>query len=158
MRRFTIWNRYKHVYYVSQVYGSGSFLRPYGGFAGGFAGMSRWLEPLGTDQASALLSGQYALWKHAKGEDKKELADIILKTLSWYEQQDFRYVWYKSLIHTWTKGSHAGSYYLPAIAFAAKVTGEEKWQKRMALLVGMKGVGIMRRPPVRSSLCGEVRS
>jgi len=67
-RAFEIWNRYKLVYYASQVYGIGSFLRPYGGFAGGFAGMSRWMEPLGTDQASPLLCGQYALWKHAKGD------------------------------------------------------------------------------------------
>jgi hypothetical protein len=126
---FTIWNTYKQVYYASQVYGIGSFLRPYGGRVGGFEGMRRWMEPLGTDQAICLLCGQYALWKHAKGEEKKELADIIIKTLSWYEQQDFRYLYYKSLIHTWEKGRHAGGYYLPAIAFAAQVTGEKKWQK-----------------------------
>ena len=125
---FKIWNRYKHIYFVSQVHGSGSFLRPYGGFAGGFAGMNKWMEPLGTDQASPLLGGQYALWKYAKGEEKKELSDIIIKTLTWYEQQDFRYVWYKTIIHTWEKGGHAGSFYLPAIAFAAQITGEEKWQ------------------------------
>lgn len=126
---FKIWDTHRHVYYVSQVYGIGSFLRPYGGFAGGFAGMNRWMEPLGTDQASVLLCGQYALWKHATGDQKRELSDIIIKTLSWYEQQDFAYVWYKSFIHDWGKGGHAGSYYFPAIAFAAKVTGEEKWQK-----------------------------
>ena len=126
---FRIWDTYKQVYYASQVYGIGSFLRPYGGRAGGFEGMGRWMEPLGTDQAGTLLRGQYALWKHAEGEDRKELADIIVKTLTWYEQQNFRYVWYKSLIHTWDGAAHAGSYYLPAIAFAAKVTGEEKWQR-----------------------------
>ena len=126
---FKIWDTYKQVYYASQVYGIGSFLRPYGGWAGGFEGMSRWLEPLGTDQASHLLCGQYALWKHAEGDSRNELADIIIKTLSWYEQQDFRYLWYKSLIHTWDGAAHAGSYYLPAIAFAAKITGQEKWQK-----------------------------
>ena len=136
---FKIWDTYKQVYYASQVYGIGSFLRPYGGraadatrgggYGSGFEGLGRWMEPLGTDQASPLLSAQYALWKHAKGGGKKELADIIIKTLSWYEQQDFCYLWYKSYIHWWNKGGHAGSYYLPAIAFAAQVTGEEKWQK-----------------------------
>lgn len=126
---FAIWNTYKQVYYASQVYGVGTFLRPYGGRVGGFEGMRRWMEPLGTDQAICLLTGQYALWKHADGKEKTELADIMIKTLSWYEQQDFRYLYYKSLIHTWEPGRHAGGYYLPAIAFAAKVTGEQKWQK-----------------------------
>ncbi len=35
---FSLWDRYKHVYYVSQVYGIGGFLRPYGGYAGGLYG------------------------------------------------------------------------------------------------------------------------
>lgn len=126
---FRIWDRYRQVYYASQVHGIGCFLRPYGGFKGGFAGMNQWMEPLGTDQAGPLLCGQYALWKHADGEQKNELADIMVKTLSWYEQQGFRYLWYKSLVHGWRKGGHAGSYYLPAIAFAAKVTGDHKWRK-----------------------------
>ncbi len=126
---FKIWERYRLCYYASQVYGEGSFLRPYGGFAGGFAGMSRWMEPLGTDQASPLLRGQYALWKHAQGEQKSELTDIMVKTLSWYERQNFKYLWYKSIVHSWNDSAHAGSYYFPAIVFAAKVTGDEKWRK-----------------------------
>ncbi len=127
---FRMWNAYKLVYYASQVYGIGSFLRPYGGFSGGFEGMIRWAEPLGTDQASPLLSAQYALRRHAADPDRREIADIAVKTLSWYEQQDFRYLWYKSLMHLWQSGQqHAGSYYLPALAFAARVTGEAKWRE-----------------------------
>ena len=126
---FRIWETYKLVYYASQVFGIGSFLRPYGGFADGFEVMSRWAEPLGTDQASPLLSAQYAMWRHAADRDRKEIADIAVNTLSWYEEQDFRYLWYKALIHSWQSGPHAGSYYLPGIAFAAKVTGEAKWRR-----------------------------
>lgn len=126
---FQIWDRYRHVYYASQIFGIGSFLRPYGGQTGGFAGMQRWMEPLGTDQAGPLLCGQYAVWKHAEGARKQELADIMVRTLTWYEQQGFRYLYYKTYIHPWNPGDHAGSYYLPAIAFAAKVTGDPKWKK-----------------------------
>jgi len=131
---FRIWETYKLVYYASQVYGSGSFLRPYGGLAGGFAGLGRWAEPLGTDQASPLLTAQYALWKHAADADKQELADVMVNTLAWYERQGFRYLYYKSLIHGWDKAEpyrtpHAGSYYFPALAFAAKVTHDGKWMR-----------------------------
>lgn len=135
---FTIWSTYRNVYYASQVYGSGNFLRPYGGFAGGFEGMRRWAEPLGTDQAGPLLTAQYALWKHAGDADKQELAQIMTNALAWYERQGFRYLYYKSLIHAWTRDwcgadryctPHAGSYYFPALAFAARVTNDGKWMR-----------------------------
>jgi len=144
-RAFRIWRTYRNVYYASQVHGIGSFLRPYGGFAAGFAGLGRWMEPLGTDQAGPLLTAQYALWKRAGDTEKQELADIMVNTISWYERQDFRYLYYKSLIHAWTRDwchafadfchadgyctPHAGSYYFPALAFAARVTNDGKWMR-----------------------------
>jgi hypothetical protein len=127
-----VWEPYRLVYYASQVFGSGAFLRPYGGFAGGFETMARWAEPLGTDQASPLLSGLYGLWRHASGPAKDEIADIVVATLSWYERQGFRYLWYKALMHEWqSTQQHAGSFYLPALAFAAKVTGDGKWREHL---------------------------
>jgi len=130
-RAFRIWRTYRNVYYASQVHGIGSFLRPYGGFAAGFAGLGRWMEPLGTDQASPLLSAQYALWKHADSCEKEEIADIAVNTLTWYERQNFRYLYYKTLIHPWDESftPHAGSYYFPALAFAFKVTADERWMR-----------------------------
>ena len=61
----------------------------------------------------------------------------MVKTLGWYEQQNFRYFYYKNLTHHWEVDypcgwQHAGSYYLPAIAFAAHVTGEARWQRHLA--------------------------
>lgn len=143
-RAFAIWEQYRLVYYASQPFGSGGFLRPYGGRRGGFAGMAAWMEPLGTDQASCLLTGQYALWKHATDDQKRELATIMTDTLRWYERQGFRYVWYKSLIHDWTPGNHAASYYLPGIAFAARTADDaDRWaallRAKLPLVQGSTG-------------------
>ena len=57
----------------------------------------------------------------------------MLKTLTWYEQQDFAYFYYKSFVHAWdVGGQHAASYYLPAIAWAAKLTGDKRWRDHLA--------------------------
>ncbi len=140
-----VWRTYREVYYASQVHGEGAFLRPYGGRAGGFQGLSQWAEPLGTDQASPFLSAQYALLKHASEAEREEIARLILGALGWYERQGFRYLYYKSLIHGWDAEPpyctpHAGSYYFPACAFAYSQTGHEKWlqhiRSRLPLTTG----------------------
>ena len=64
-------------------------------------------------------------WKYAPAWIRDEIADIMVKTLTWYEQQNFRYFYYKTLTHAWELDlpcgwPHAASYYLPAIAFAGK--------------------------------------
>lgn len=127
-----LWQTTRDIYFASQVYGIGSFLRPYGGYEK----MGAFAEPLGTDQAGPLFHGLYRYWKHADARTRTDIADIMVKTLEWYEQQGFRYFYYKNLIHDWDVNyscgwQHAGSYYLPAIAFAFHVTGEERWQRHL---------------------------
>jgi len=122
------WLIVRNIYYCSQVYGIGSFLRPYGGYDN----MGKFAEPLGTDQAAPLFSGLYLYMKHAEGETTEEITDIMLKTLGWYEQQNWRYFYYKDMIHHWdVPFQHAASYYLPAIAWAWRVTGDGKWRKHL---------------------------
>ena len=127
-----LWLTVRDIYYASQVYGIGSFLRPYGGFER----MGQFAEPLGTDQAAPLLHGLYGYSKYAPAWIRDEIADIMVKTLTWYEQQNFRYFYYKTLTHAWEIDlpcgwPHAASYYLPAIAFAWKVTGDPRWQRHL---------------------------
>ena len=127
-----VWLTVRDIYYASQVYGIGSFLRPYGGFEV----MGQFAEPLGTDQAGPLFHGLYAYWKYAPAWIRDEIADIMVKTLTWYEQQNFRYFYYKTLTHAWELDvpcgwPHAASYYLPAIAFAAKVTDDPRWRRHL---------------------------
>lgn len=127
-RAHSQWRVIKNVYSCSQVYGPGSFLRPYGGYEG----MNAFVEPLGTDQASPLFSGVYHYMKHAAPAEKAKAADAMLQTLSWYERQGFEYFYYKTFIHEWNSTyQHAASYYLPAIAWAARETGDTKWQRHL---------------------------
>lgn len=120
-----VWRVIKNIFYCSQVYGTGCFLRPYGGYEK----MGEFMEPLGTDQASPLFSGLYLYMKYADSATQSEITDILLKTLEWYEKQDFKYFYYKFMIHEWdARLQHAASFYLPAIAWAAKVTGKPKWR------------------------------
>ncbi len=121
-----VWQMLEKVYLASQVHGIGSFLRPYGGFLE----MEKFMEPLGTDQASPMFAGLYRYLRHAPPEEREQIGDLLLKTLTWYEQQGFRYFYYKWLIHEWAPPlQHAGSYYLPAIAWAAKTTGDSRWSR-----------------------------
>ena len=122
------WLVLRNVYSASQVHGIGSFLRPYGGYKG----MDRFAEPLGTDQASPMFAGLYLYMKHASQEVRVEIADVLLKSVRWYEQQGFQYFYYKSFIHEWNPTyQHAASYYLPATAWAAAVTGEAVWKRHL---------------------------
>jgi hypothetical protein len=120
-----LWQSVRKIFSCSQVYGIGNFLRPYGGFAK----MGQFAEPLGTDQASPLFAGLFLYSRHADQSTRDQIADVMLKTIGWYETQGFAYFYYKSFIHAWDVGSqHAASYYLPAIAWAAKLTGDKKWR------------------------------
>jgi len=122
------WLTLRNIYSASQVYGNGSFLRPYGGFEE----MHRFVEPLGTDQASPTLCGLYRYMKHADESARAEITDLLLQSITWYERQEFKYFYYKCFIHEWnTTYQHAASYYLPAIAFAAKTTGEQCWARHL---------------------------
>jgi len=123
------WRVVKNVYACSQVHGIGCFLRPYGGYQV----MTKFMEPLGTDQASPLFSGLYRYLRHADRRTGADIERIMLQTLQWYAAQNFEYLYYKTFIHSWNPddelSQHANSYYLPAIACAARVTGERRWQK-----------------------------
>jgi hypothetical protein len=119
----------RNTYSCSQVYGIGSFLRPYGGYEG----MNDFVEPLGTDQASPMFSALYLYQKYADDTTKAQISDVLLKSLTWYERQGFEYFYYKCFIHEWNVTyQHAASYYLQAIAWAAKTTGEQKWRDHLA--------------------------
>jgi len=145
--------------------GHRKFLRPYGGYLT----MRAFAEPLGTDQASTLCSGLYRYSQHADTETRTQIADVMVKTLSWYEQQDFAYFYYKAFIHSWNADfQHAASYYLPAIAWAAKATGEKKWRDlltaKLALFqdpalpnlpVGPRFILLGQRPADAEELLGE---
>ena len=120
------------VYSCSQVHGKGTFLRPYGGFET----MHQFMEPLGTDQSSPLFSGLYRYLPHASDAEARELRRMMLRSLEWYEQQDFSYFYYKSLIHRSTPGdpiaNHTNSYYFPAIAWAAHQDQDAaRWQEHL---------------------------
>lgn len=127
-----IWKVICEIYSCSQVHGIGSFLRPYGGFEQ----MHRFIEPLGTDQASPLFCGLYRYLAHADARDATDIRRVMLKTLEWYEQQGFQYFYYKSFIHRYTPGdplaNHPNSYYLPAIAWAADTfPNDEQWRRHL---------------------------
>lgn len=122
------WRTLRNIYSASQVYGIGSFLRPYGGFEG----MGRFVEPLGTDQASPVFCGLYRYMRHVDDDTRAEIADLLLNTITWYERQGFKYFYYKCFIHEWNPSyQHAASFYLPAIAWAAQFTGEARWQRHL---------------------------
>jgi len=131
-----IWTIIERVYSISQVYGIGSFLRPYGGFLT----MGQFMEPLGTDQASPLFSGLYRYLPHS-GNAATDIRRIMLQTLEWYERQGFQYSYYKSFIHRYAPGDplahHANSYYLPALAWAAREFHmDERWEQHLAERLG----------------------
>jgi hypothetical protein len=129
-----VWLTVRNIYYTSQMHGRGTFMRPYGGLRT----MEKFLEPLGTDQAGPLFHGLYAYMQQAEPHVKVEIADVLLQTLTWYEQQGFKYIYYKCLLHEWNvEGLHATSYYLPAIAWAAQWTGEAKWKKHLEAKRGL---------------------
>ena len=125
-RAHKLWLVIRNIYACSQAHGIGSFFRPYGGYVK----MGAFAEPLGTDQASPLFSGLYLYSQHADADTRTQIAAMLVQTLGWYEQQGFRYFYYKTFIHPWEPGwQHAASYYLPAIAWAAKITGDRKWRE-----------------------------
>lgn len=135
-RAHGIWTMIERVYSCSQVYGLGSFLRPYGGFLT----MQQFMEPLGTDQASPLFSGLYRYLPHASAA-ADDIRRVMRSTLEWYERQGFQYFYYKSFIHRYSPGDslahHANSYYLPALAWAAREFREDKrWQRHLAERLG----------------------
>jgi len=123
-----LWRVVEKIYSCSQIHGIGSFLRPYGGYQT----MNLFMEPLGPAHASPLFCGLYPLMKHVDAQTKAAIEDMLLKTLIWHEQQNFQYFYYKSMIHPWNVPlQHAASFYLPAIAWAARLTGEARWKKHL---------------------------
>jgi hypothetical protein len=122
-----VWRTCKDVYMQSRVYGGpGSFLRPYGGFDE----MERFGEPLGTDQAAPLFCGVWRLMQHSDEGARQTMADVMIQTLCWYADQGYTYRYYKSFTVPWIPPiHHAASFYLPAIALAANVTGEDRWHQ-----------------------------
>lgn len=121
-----LWQTVEKIYSCSQIFGIGSFLRPYGGFKE----MGRFAEPLGTDQAGPLFNGLYRYMSHTENAVKSAIEKVMLRTLSWYEQQDFSYFYYKNMIHRWEPPlDHAASYYLPAIVWASTISEDQRWKE-----------------------------
>jgi len=122
------WYTIRKIYAASQVMGAGSFLRPYGGFDG----MLRFAEPLGTDQAGPLFMGMHRYLDYADAATQPEVRRIMLDTLRWYEQQNFSYFYYRFMIHEWQPPlDHGAAYYLPAIAWAARHDDDKRWQQHL---------------------------
>jgi len=140
-----IWKAIENVYSCSQVHGIGSFLRPYGGFQQ----MHRFMEPLGTDQASPLFCGLYRYLPYSSRESAEDIKRVMLKTLEWYEQQGFKYFYYKSFIHGGMYSTcHSNSYYLPAIAWAASLYPQDKrWNKYLKIRLHLYKTGVAQLYP-----------
>ncbi len=130
-RAHRIWTMIERVYAASQVYGLGSFLRPYGGFLT----MRQFMEPLGTDQAGPLFFGLYRYLAHLDGDHADDVRRVMLNTLKWYEQQGFKYFYYKAFVHGSMRSTcHSNSYYLPAIAWAATVEPDDpRWRRYLEI-------------------------
>jgi len=125
-RAEAVWSACRDVSYQSQSYGGiGCFLRPYGGFDG----MEKFGEPLGSDQAGPLFCGVYRLMKHVDKEKREEMRRIMINLLKWYADQGYAYRYYKCQQHYWRPPGqhHASAFYLPALAFSARETGEKRW-------------------------------
>ena len=134
-RAHGIWKMIERVYLASQIYGLGSFLRPYGGFLT----MRHFMEPLGTDQAGPLFCGLYRYLSHIDGDRADDLRRVMLNTLKWYEQQGFKYFYYKAFAHGGMSSTcHSNSYYLPAVAWAATVEPENpRWQQYLDIRLNL---------------------
>ena len=126
-----LWHILRRIYSASQVHGIGSFLRPYGGWKGGLETlMHQFLEPLGTDQAGPMLAGLHLFRPHATPEVREEIDNLIVRTLRWYAEQGFSYFYYKNLVIDWcVANQHGASFFLPAVAWAAKRTRDPYWQR-----------------------------
>jgi hypothetical protein len=144
-RADALWKSIEQVYSCSQVHGIGSFLRPYGGFRQ----MHRFLEPLGTDQASPLFCGLYRYLSHIEGERAEDVTRVMLNTLKWYEQQGFKSFYYKLFIHGGMRSiCHSNSYFLPAVAWAATVEPEyKKWNDYLDLRLSLYHKGAAKLYP-----------
>ena len=127
----TLWNTLRRIYSASQIHGIGSFLRPYGGWRGGLETvMHQFLEPLGTDQASPMLAGLHLFRPHAAPKVREEIDSMIVRTLDWYARQNFTYFYYKHYFTEWDPANqHGASFFLPAVAWAAKRTRDPRWRR-----------------------------
>ncbi len=152
-RAHRIWTMIERVYSASQVYGLGSFLRPYGGFLT----MRQFMEPLGTDQAGPLFFGLYRYLAHLDGDHADDVRRVMLNTLKWYEQQGFKYFYYKAFVHGWMRSTcHSNSYYLPAIAWAATVEPDDpRWRRYLDIRLDLyrDGAAKIQPPKVHPSFC-----
>lgn len=145
-RALRLWQAIEKTFYASQVHGHGCFLRPYGGFLT----MEKFMEPLGTDQATNLFSGLYRYLPHAKDEGHAEnIRRVMLETLRWYERKGFKYFYYKMILHGNVRsGCHSNSYFLPAIAWAATVEPENpRWGEYLDIRLELYRSGVAKLQP-----------
>ena len=144
-RAHRIWTIIERIYSASQVYGPGSFLRPYGGILN----MGRFIEPLGTDQASPLFSGLFRYRRYTEGERSADVRRVMLETLRWYERQGFKYFYYKSFVHGSMRSTcHSNSYYLPAVSWAAEEEPDDpRWGRYREIRLGLYERGEARLQP-----------
>ncbi len=129
----SLWQTLRRIYSASQIHGIGSFLRPYGGWKGGLETlMHQFLEPLGTDQASPMLSGLYLFRPHADKATQTEIDTLVEQTLKWYADQGFTYFYYKTMLTEWNQDfQHGMSFFLPAAAWTARRTRSAFWRKKL---------------------------
>ncbi len=120
-----IYRGVRKVYDVSQRTEPGSFSRPYGGLSN----MTKYNEPLGTDQAGSLFWGLWLYGKVADQSTRAEIDEMNIRTVDWYREQDYSYLYYQFHVHG-SRGDemryqgHSLCYYLPSLLWAYQVTGE----------------------------------
>jgi len=104
----------------------GFFRRLYGGRYG------KWPHPeiLGTDQMAPLMFGLLQTKPYLNEDTRKELDEVLTGILGWYMRRNFAYLYRGRTIHNIEGGSHALSYYIPALLHAYKATGEAKYLKK----------------------------
>lgn len=116
----------------SQSIEPGFFKRPYGGLGA----VRQRQEPLGTDQAYAILAGTREVYDLLEPDLQAEVKRMTVDSLLWYARQGYRYVYYHIHYHAieagpFDKGTfggrHALSYYVPALLWCYEITGERRF-------------------------------
>ncbi|MBI4026777.1 MAG: hypothetical protein HY360_17470, partial [Verrucomicrobia bacterium] len=103
----------------------GFFRRLYAGRHG------QWPYPeiLGTDQMAPLQFGLLQARDFLDSTAQRELDTVLVGALGWYLTRNFAYLYRGTAIHNIEGGPHALSYYLPALVWAHRVTGNPKYLK-----------------------------
>jgi hypothetical protein len=125
------------VYKESQSIEPGFWRRLYGGI-----GAKRpWEEPLGTDQQYAILYGTWRVYDLLPEKLQADVKKATIGSLRWYMRQGYSYLYTNQIYHSIEPvpkhlqskmtadfcGPHALSYYIPALLWCHKLTGQQRF-------------------------------